>query len=383
MESTGASLRRTLRVGEKIELRIEKVAHGGHFIARIDGAVIFIRHGIPGERVIVEIESVGKSFSRGNVVQILELSKDRVTPPCAYAGICGGCDFQHIEIKAQRALKSDVISEQFSRIAKRELLIDGAPIVVEEIAEPLHWRTRTGVNISSKGEMGYYKSRSHDVVAISDCPALVPELEFAEKARKKYSPGTRIDLAVPNYRVGNHTFQVSPDSFWQSHKDAPRVLTEAVISYADLRDGDYVLDLYGGVGLFTAAIGDYLGTTGHIELIEGSKSATADAKVNFAHDPRVEIRTGDVGKILPRISKADVIVLDPPREGAGREVISEIGRLRARRVIYVACDPAALARDVTYLEEAGYRMVTMRAFDLFPMTHHIECVALFEYSEVS
>ena len=383
MESTGASPRRKLRVGEQIELRIEKVAHGGHFIGRIDGAVIFIRHGIPGELVLVEIESVGKSFSRGNVVQVLEPSRERVTPPCTYAGICGGCDFQHIDIKAQRKLKSEVITEQFSRIAKRELLIDGAPIVVEEISEPLQWRTRTGVNISAKGEMGYYKSRSHDVVAVSDCPVLVPELEYPEKARKRYEPGTRIELAVANYRVGSHAFQVSPDSFWQSHKDAPRVLTDAVIAYAEIREGDYVLDLYGGVGLFTASIADHIGPSGHIELIEGSKSATADAKVNFASDSRIEIRTGDVAKILPRISSADVIVLDPPREGAGRDVIVEIGRLKARRVVYVACDPTALARDVTYIEEVGYRMLTMRAFDLFPMTHHIECAAVFEYSEVS
>lgn len=379
-DSSNSAPRATLKVGQRAVVEIEKVAHGGHFIARLDGAVIFIRHGIPGERVEIELVSVGKSFSRADVINVIKPSPDRVTPPCSFSGTgqCGGCDFQHIAAERQRDLKADVIEEQFARIAKRELRV-----VVEEVSGPLHWRTRCGVNIDGQGRSGFYKSRSHDVLPISNCAVLVPELKYSEFAARKHEPNSRVDLSASNFTVGSHTFKVSPQSFWQSHKDAPRVLTEAMLKYADLREGDYVLDLYGGVGLFSAAIADHIGATGHIELVEGSKFATADAKVNFAEDARIEIRTGDVAKILPRISRADVVVLDPPREGAGADVAVEIGRLRPRRVVYIACDPAALARDVTYLEAQGFSLTQLRAFDLFPMTHHIECIALFEAREVS
>lgn len=379
-DSTNKAARPTLTVGQRAVVAIEKVAHGGHFIARLDGAVIFVRHGIPGETVEIELVSVGKSFSRADVINVITPSPDRVTAPCSFsgAGKCGGCDFQHISAQRQRDLKADVIEEQFARIAKRELRIE-----VEEVSGSLHWRTRCGVNIDSQGRAGFYKSRSHDVLPISDCPVLVPELKYSEFASRKHDPNSRVDLSASNFTVGNHTFKVSPQSFWQSHKDAPSVLTEAMLKFADLRDGDHVLDLYGGVGLFSAAIAEHIGETGHIELVEGSKFATADAKVNFADNSRIEIRTGDVAKILPRISKSDVIVLDPPREGAGAEVATEIGRLQPRRVVYIACDPAALARDVTFLEAQGFALTQLRAFDLFPMTHHIECIALFEAREVS
>lgn len=378
--SSDKATRPSLRVGQRAIVYVEKVAHGGHFIARLDGAVIFVRHAIPGEKVEIELVSVGKSFSRADVIKVLEPSTDRVTPPCAFSGPgkCGGCDFQHISAVRQRDLKADVIEEQFARIAKRELRVE-----VEEISSPLKWRTRCGVNIDSQGRAGFYKSRSHDVLPISDCIVLVPELNYSEFASKQHQPNSRIDLSVSDFTVGSHTFKVSPESFWQSHKDAPRILTEAVLKFADLREGDHVLDLYGGVGLFSAAVADFIGEYGHIELVEGSKSATADAKVNFAQDPRVEIRTGDVVKILPRISRADVIILDPPREGAGSDIAVEIGRLQPRRVVYIACDPAALARDVTYLQAQGFALTQLRAFDLFPMTHHIECIALFEAREVS
>jgi tRNA/tmRNA/rRNA uracil-C5-methylase (TrmA/RlmC/RlmD family) len=160
-------------------------------------------------------------------------------------------------------------------------------------------------------------------------------------------------------------------------------LTEVVKELAQVVPGDHVLDLYGGVGLFTAALLTVVGSEGVIDLVEGSKSATADARRNFAEDSNVSIHTGDVAKILPRFSQANVIVLDPPREGAGKDVIGECVRLLPRTIVYVACDPAALARDVSYLREHGYTLQKLRAFDLFPMTHHIECVALLTLDKVS
>jgi tRNA/tmRNA/rRNA uracil-C5-methylase (TrmA/RlmC/RlmD family) len=148
-----------------------------------------------------------------------------------------------------------------------------------------------------------------------------------------------------------------------------------------VRDGDRVLDLYGGVGLFAAAVLDVIGESGRVDLIESSPSATADARRNFEAFSNVSVRMGDVDKGLSAIDHADVVVLDPPREGAGKAVLEKIVNLSPRTVVYVACDPAALARDCRYFAEMGWQMSTLRAFDLFPMTHHVECVATFEPSQ--
>ena len=176
---------------------------------------------------------------------------------------------------------------------------------------------------------------------------------------------------------------MSQRSFWQGHKRAPQVLSDVVRDFAQIQEGENILDLYGGVGLFTSACLNEVGASGSIHLVEGGKDATSDAKSNFADKQNVHITTGDVAKVISRINRADVIILDPPREGAGKDVVQEIARITPRSVIYVACDPAALARDTAYLSEKGYNLKKIRAFDLFPMTHHIECVALFTPNEVS
>ena len=386
---------------------IEKVAHGGHFIARYEGAVIFVRHGIPGEECDVEITSVGSSFNRGDVVEVLSPSPDRVSAPCRFAhrNGCGGCDFQHISVPRQRALKSDVITEQFARIAKMDIDVE-----IEEVAAPLGWRTRCSAVTTKAGALGFYQARSHRIIPVDDCRILVPEMRYADLAHHGAKGDQRIEISISNtgertiatafsrdesplrvsdgpeiahYTVGENIFEVSQKSFWQSHKDAPQVLTEAVLQFAQPQAGDHVLDLYGGVGLFAAGFLKLIGDSGSIDVVEGSKSATADASRNFAGNSNVHIYTGDVARLITRFSSADVIVLDPPREGAGKDVIWHCATIRPRKIIYVACDPAALARDTAYLIDAGYQLEEMRAFDLFPMTHHIETVAKFVPSKVS
>ena len=392
------SKKRTFRVGEKFTTTIEKVAHGGHFIARHEGAVFFIRHGIPGEKVVVEVTSTGKSFNRGDVLEVIEPSVDRVKAPCSYAHRlgCGGCDFQHIDISRQRELKSDVITEQFARIAKMEL-----KVAVEEVAEPLHWRTRAILNIAGSGKAGFFGSRSHNSIQIADCLTCVPELKLTEITSRTWQPNTKLEISANKSGdriiadaaviegpqelvevVGENTFQVSHSSFWQSHKSAPTVLTDAVMQFAELQKGDQVLDLYGGVGLFTAAALSAVGTEGRVDLVEASSSAIGDAKINFESVANVNIYLGDVAKIMPRIGSADVVILDPPRDGAGQLVLQQISALNPKRIVYVACDPAALARDSAFAKELGWQLSKVRAFDLFPMTHHIEMVALFTRSAI-
>ena len=396
-----------LKIGDLIELTIEKVAHGGHFIARHDGAVIFVRHAIPGEKCTIEITSTGSSFNRADVVAVSEPSEFRVEPPCKHshrAG-CGGCDFQHISSAHQRTLKSHVITEQFSRIAKKEITVE-----VEEVGQSLGWRTRAIATTNRNGMLGFYKSRSHSIAPVDNCLICVEGMNFSEISSRELKGDVRVEISASNTGersialaptrgeekarltegpavlhevVDGRTLEVSHESFWQSHIKAPEVLTAAVLDFAQLQPGEHVLDLYGGVGLFTAAIIDVVGDSGHVDLIEGSKVATEDARRNFSAFKNVTIATGDVAKLLPRVSAADVVVLDPPREGAGKDVIALITALKPRAIVYVACDPAALARDTAYLEDHSYSLASLRAFDLFPMTHHIECVALYERAEVS
>ena len=397
----------TLKIGDLIDVTIEKVAHGGHFIARHNGAVIFVRHAIPGEQCTIEITSTGSSFNRADVVSVETPSEFRVQAPCSFShrNGCGGCDFQHISVAHQRTLKSDVITEQFSRIAKMDLRVE-----VEKVGESTHWRTRAIATTDRNGKLGFYKSRSHSIAPVTDCIICVEGMNFNEIASRDLKGDIRVEVSASNTgersialapargeekarltegpavlheNVLGRTLEVSQESFWQSHKKAPEVLTQAVLEFAQLKSGEHVLDLYGGVGLFSAAILEAVGSTGHVDLIEGSKVATADAGRNFAAFSNITIATGDVAKLLPRITAADVVVLDPPRDGAGKEAVAHIARLAPRAIVYVACDPAALARDTAYLADHSYSLVKVRAFDLFPMTHHIECVALYAQTDVS
>jgi tRNA/tmRNA/rRNA uracil-C5-methylase (TrmA/RlmC/RlmD family) len=283
-------------------------------------------------------------------------------------------------------------------------------VEVEEVSKATHWRTRAIATTNRNGKLGFYKSRSHTVVPVSDCLICVEAMGLKELAASHIKGDMRVEVSASNTgertialaptrgeekarisegpvvlheNVLGKVLEVSQASFWQSNERAPEVLTQTVLDFAQLKTGEHVLDLYGGVGLFTAAIVEAVGTDGHVDLIEGSKVATADAARNFVNNPNVTIATGDVAKLLPRITAADVVVLDPPRDGAGKEAIAHIARLEPRSIVYVACDPAALARDTAYLADHSYSLSQIRAFDLFPMTHHIECVALYTRAEVS
>jgi tRNA/tmRNA/rRNA uracil-C5-methylase (TrmA/RlmC/RlmD family) len=404
------SQRKTLQIGEIIRVEIEKVAHGGHFIARYQGAVIFVRHAIPGEIVEVEVTGLEKSFVRGDVVAVIEPSPNRVAAPCKYAGSCGGCDFQHVDIARQRQLKSDVIAEQFARIAKMEVDVE-----VEEISTPLHWRTRYAASTNAQGVPGFKASRKNEVVEISSCPILIQEIDFPTLSTSQFKGNQRIEVAIASdgsrsvaksaqregrtaerakpeliegkeqlfYEVNQKKYRVSQSSFWQSNISAPVTLVEAVLKFADPKAGDHILDLYGGVGLFAGAALDLIGPGGRVDIVEGSATATRDAAFNFEGVSNVFVHTGDVVREIKKFKAANIVILDPPRTGAGKDVIERIATLGARSIIYVACDPAALARDTTYLQDAGYHLEALRSFDLFPMTHHIESVALYTLTKVS
>ena len=387
-----------------MEVDIESIAHGGHFIARHEGQVIFVRHAIPGERVEIEITSVSSKVVRADAISIITASEFRVEAPCKFAhpGGCGGCDFQHIEISHQRTLKAAVIKEQFSRVGKIDLDALGVNLVVEGVAPAsgLDWRTRMDFAISENGRIGFYKNRSKEVVEISDCLIAVEEMAIPEIAKRKWSGDARIEAAVSragevnisrggrslsgptqlHETVLGRTLTVSPQSFWQAHRSAAETLTVRALELLNIKKGETVCDLYGGVGLFSIALADAVGPSGKVHLVESDRRAIADAISIFQKIPQVIVHSGTVESHIAKLKKIDAILLDPPRTGAGEVVIETIlkmGKDKPARIVYVSCDPASLARDAKYLTDGGYRLESLVGFDLFPMTAHVESVASF------
>ena len=396
METNGSHSAERLVIGQKVTVDIGAIAHGGHCVARFEGQVIFVRYGIPGEKAVVEITAVNSKMARGDAIEISQASEHRVEAPCKYAvpGGCGGCDFQHIDLGYQRILKAEVIKDQFARLGGME--IECAVLAVEP-SDGLHWRTRMDFAIGDSGHIGLYSHRSNDVIEIDDCLIADSTMEVASLTSRKWNGDDRIEAGststgqVNISRAGRSisgptqlnevvlgvTYQISPQSFWQSHKSAPTTLVNEVMSKIDLREGDVVCDLYGGVGLFTAALAAAVGPTGKVHLIESDRRAVGDAMKIFKGYKNVEIHPGSVESQLPKISEVDVLLLDPPRTGAGEEVITVMNRIKPRTILYVSCDPASLARDAKLLLASGYRMDHIVGFDLFPMTQHVECVARF------
>jgi tRNA/tmRNA/rRNA uracil-C5-methylase (TrmA/RlmC/RlmD family) len=393
-------------VGRRFEVDVGSVAHGGHCVARADGRVVFVRHALPGERVVVEVtEDHGGSFCRADAIEVLAASVDRVVAPCPLArpAGCGGCDWQHATPAAQRALKASVIAEQLSRLAG----IDW-PVEVEELpGGPLHWRTRLRLAVDPAGRPGLRAHRSHRVLALADCPIAVADLidgvvdqpwptdveietvlDDAGRhhvARREPIAGTRrwrtkwrTGGRAEQHAVGR-TWRLRADGFWQVHPAAADTLAGVVAEWADVPTSGRAWDLYGGVGLFAAVLAGQATVTGAVVLVEASRPAVTDAEANLADLPQVRCVASRVEQALVSgigEERPDVVVLDPPRKGAGRLVVDGIAGRRPGRVVYVACDPAALARDVATFAGHGYRLARLRAFDAFPMTHHVECVAL-------
>ena len=363
-----------------MQVRVEKVAHGGHFIARNEGQVIFIRDTAPGELVEIEITSKAKGFLRANVIEVIESSPERITPPCSYAGKCGGCDFQHLNLPYQRVLKAEVIKEQFSRIAKMDI-----EVVVHEVLPTTRYRTHIRGVANEAGHFGIYASRSHDIIPISDCLIAGEELHVERIATEQYEPMEPIEVPQGDQirEVKGKKLLVKAGAFWQRHRSAPDTLTTQFLQLAKLKPGDHLLDLYGGVGLFTSVAIDEVGAGGRIDLIESSIPATESAAENFKANPNVKIVRDDVVKGLKSIKRADVVVLDPPRAGAGAEVVNQLLRINPSRIVYVACDPASLARDVKQFVDSGWKLSKIDGYDLFPMTQHIETICLLEPNKIS
>lgn len=396
-------------VGSQFVSVIGKVAHGGHCVTRHEGRVVFVRHALPGEKVLVQITAVGAGdrFLLGDAVEVFEPSAHRVVPRCRFAGPaqCGGCDWQHSDLAYQRELKAAVVMEQLKRLAGLEVDVTVEPIPGDD--EGMHWRTRTEFAIDDTGAAGLHPHHSHEVIPVDDClistrrvietgvldrrwpsASSVDVVDANGEPRAVAVPLPQGDSAVPNVtervEAGDWAaeFRLSARGFWQVHPGAAATYVAHVLRELAPAQGERAMDLYAGVGLFALALADAVGPTGAVLAIESDGRAVRDAKSNLRHRPEIELRRGKVDRVLRPLVRqgirCDVVVLDPPRTGAGKSVIKDVAALEPRAIAYVACDPAALARDVAYARAVGYGIRTMRAFDAFPMTHHVESIAILE-----
>lgn len=372
-----------LRAGEVVgPVEMGPVAHGGHCVARVAGQVVFVRHAIPGEQVRIRITQVLSKFARGEVAEVVVASPLRRVPPCPIARECGGCDFQHLPAAASRELKRQVVAD----LLRHHAGIEFTGVVEAPDVDGFGWRTRMRYHPTPDGRLGLRAHRSDRVVPLpaEGCRIAAPAIArpgtatsgqadvLAVAAATGVEIGEVGDLpATVTEKLGGRRFEVATDGFWQSHAQAPRVLTDAVLDALQPQRGERAFDLFCGVGLFAGSLAD---AGCEVWGIEGDSRATRLARRNV---PEARFFTGDVAPTLRRLpDSTDLVVLDPPRAGAGRRVMDAIAARRPRAIAYVACDPAALARDLATVATLGYTVDLVRAFDLFGTTHHVECVAL-------
>jgi 23S rRNA (uracil1939-C5)-methyltransferase len=406
---------------ETIELDLTAMAHGGAALGRYGGQVLFVPYAIPGERVRVEITEAHARWAHTRLLEVVEPSMHRVEPPCPYfgPGKCGGCQWQHIAYDAQGEFKRQVVTDQLARVGG---LRDVAVQDTIGAAEPWSYRNHVQFSVTPDGQLGFLRSDSHDILPVKECLIIDPllddlwaaldmewpqlyrlslrcgsatgdlmaifeldhyedfdiEVDFPVSCVLRLADGEVVVLMGNPYlveHVGGREYRVSAGSFFQVNTAAAGALVALVRDYLAPRGGETLVDLYCGVGLFGLSLSDQVK---RVVGVEQDPSALADFEHNARGLGSVERIEGAVEMALPPVKgPVDLLVLDPPRAGAGAQVVGEIARLSPRRVVYVSCDPATLARDAHLLVEGGYQLEEVQPVDLFPQTFHVESVALF------
>lgn len=417
-----------------MKLKVEKFVYGGYGIGYIDGKSFLVPYVLPGEEVEVEVLKEKKSYSECQLRQVIEPSIYRQKPPCVYYQICGGCDIQHTPYDNQLRLKVEMFEEQLRRVGKVQTHIE--EILISQ--EPFGYRNRVqfkfdGVNF------GFYRRDSNQTVDIDRCMLLKEDINQIIKPIKRFlikyglcpssvnifsnekdekivrfifkepsellnlipkieiiqeevsslikgvsfeAEGQRVDFGQGFlfYKVGEYTFRVSSESFFQVNRFQVSKLIEEVLSEVRVGGLERVLDFYCGVGTFSIPAGFY---AKQVLGIESNDSAVMDAKANIRHNKVENVKflkaKAEKGIKYAFEFKPDCVILDPPRAGVGRELIRGLSKIdKLRKVVYVSCNPSTLARDITYLKEGGFSLRKVKLIDMFPQTHHIESISVFE-----
>lgn len=382
--------------GDVLTLNIEKVAHGGFCVARHEGIVIFVRHALPNEKVEAQLISLapGKKSWFAQTLKVINASKFRRNSPCLYfkSDGCGGCDWMHTSASYQRQLKLEVLIELLERLGKithaREIcrMNDVDP-------EEKNWRTKIRVIANDKGELGFRKYRSSEIQVIDKCLIAAEEINKSLNEVGKKISGSEIELIKNNEEVivlgknsknikinrtvNDDNYEASGSGFWQIHPKSLDVLSELIEKDIKKMSVESFLDLYSGVGVFSSVILKIFPNASGF-VIESDKEAAESAKKNLSQFKKVKILKQKVENwIFTTREKFDLIVLDPPRSGAGVKVMQSICKKAKQKIIYIACDPASLARDTAVAKENGWVLEKVEVYDFFPMTHHFESVAVF------
>jgi len=402
------------------EITLTTFTYGGDAMGRLpDSRAIFVPFGLPGERVRVRLMEEKKNFARGEIVEILESSPDRIGAKCKHFGVCGGCHYQFLPYKRQVQAKTDILIDQLKRIGKIE-----SPPVKDMVACPEPWNYRNHVQFSldRDGKLGFQMSNSNRVIPITECHLpehsindLWPQLEFdSETNLERFSLRTGVEddmmlvlesdtpetpeleieagISVTHVyeenmvviagndhilmRVLESDFKVSAASFFQVNTVMAGKMVEYLTTQLPITQSTTLLDVYCGVGLFSAFLAPKCKT---VIGIESSESACEDFTVNLDEFDNVELYEGEAEDVIPHLeAKPDIVLVDPPRAGLDKTVVDGILKLSPSLIAYVSCDPSTLARDAARLINGGYTLKQVTPFDLFPQTYHIESISIFE-----
>ena len=384
-------------VSDPVVVTLHGFAHGGEAVGRMpDGKTVFVAHAIPGEQVSVRVVEDRKRWCRAELVEVLVPSEDRVTGPCPYfgPGKCGGCTLQHIAPHRRRTLQRQVVVDQLERLGG----IPNPPVDEMVAAGDYGYRSRARFSANDTGALGFRRHASHDVVPVDRCLLLDDathaarqaagdawaEAEFVEvrtgvEGQSVLSTAGRSTTVaagddVLTEEVEGLRYRVSATSFFQANRAGAGALVRLVREGAGVEAGTTVLDLYAGVGLFAVAL-QRDGAV--VTAVEGHAAAAADARANLGEAATVV--ESPVERALRDLAgrSFDVVVLDPPRKGAGGTVIEAVAELAAQTIVIVACDPAALGRDAGVLARQGWALQRAVPVDQFAQTGHIEVVATF------
>ena len=391
----------TIAAPAELVLSTGPAANGGSCVARHDGRVVFVRYALPGERVRVRLTAQKGSYWHADAVEVLEASPDRIDPLCPVAGVDGAgcCDLAFVEPGAARLLKAEVVANQLARLGDYTWAGVAEPV---GSGDPCGWRTRVRLGVGPDGRPGLHRYHSNDLVTDLRCGQL-PEGMLAGLDVARWRGCEQIHVAIDDdgtrlvgttargrrgvkvtegpgecvQRVGRWIWTLPLNAFWQSHRDSPELYSALVRDAAQGCEGARAWDLFGGAGLFAAALADAVGERGEVSTVDTSRAASSAAKTALADVPGLQVISQSVRQFLTAQSVgADIAVLDPPRAGAGREVITALAGAGVSRVVHFGCEVAAFARDVGLYREHGYRVETIRVFDAFPLTHHVECVVV-------
>lgn len=425
-----------------VELNTLSLINGGHCIAHHNGKTIFVRHALPKEKLLAKITETNNKFWRADTIKILEPSPHRIphiweeADSLLHENIPGGAEFGHITFTTQQQIKTQIVTELFTKIANIKLPKN---FQVQTVAKDtktlgLHWRTRMKYAINKSGQLGMFAHRDTKIVPIKTMPLASKQICALDLAKYNWQGFSQIQIFFPhknenplllvtaaekkistnkikqllpklpnNISIASYTknfsnkttltpitgktwvyeqtlnqkWRITGNGFWQIHYAAAETLTKAATELAQLETGTKIWDLFAGVGLFGGHFAKIVGEKGKILSVESSKNSSKDAKHNLKKIPQIQVVNGKVNEILAKTYfTAETIFLDPPRCGIGEKTVKQITLKCPKKIIYLSCDPATLARDINYFQQYGWNLTNILAYDIYPHTHHVECIAL-------